>query len=40
LFFTQIDYLKHSARISKMARVKNERITTKLGIKEDILQEK
>jgi hypothetical protein len=34
-----MDYLRHSARISRMDRFRNKTIKTKIEIKEDILQE-
>jgi hypothetical protein len=34
-----MDYLRRSARISRMDRIINETIKTKMGMKKDILQE-
>jgi hypothetical protein len=34
-----MDYLRRSARISRMDKVRNEKIGTKMGMKKDILQE-
>jgi hypothetical protein len=39
LLATEMDYLRRSARISRMDRVRNETIGTKRGMKKDILQE-
>jgi hypothetical protein len=39
LLATEMDYLRRSARISRMDRIRNETIRTKMGIKKDILQE-
>jgi hypothetical protein len=36
---TEMDYLWRSAKISRMDRIRNETIRTKLGMKKDILQE-
>jgi hypothetical protein len=35
LLATEMDYLRHSARISRMDRIRNETIRTKMGIKKD-----
>jgi hypothetical protein len=39
LLATEMDYLRRSVRISRMDRIKNETIRTKMGMKKDILQE-
>jgi phage gp16-like protein len=39
LLATEIDYLRRSARISRMARVRNETIRTNMGMKKDMLCE-
>jgi hypothetical protein len=39
LLATEMDYLRHSARISLMERIRNETIRTKMGLKKDILKE-
>jgi hypothetical protein len=39
LLATEMDYLRRSARISRMDRIRNETIGTKMGMKKDILQE-
>jgi hypothetical protein len=36
---TEMDYLRHSAKISRMDKVRNETTGTKMGMKTDILQE-
>jgi hypothetical protein len=35
----EMDYVRRSAKISRMDRIRNETIRTKLGMKKDILQE-
>jgi hypothetical protein len=39
LLATEMDYLRRSARISRMDRIRNETIRTKMGMQKDILQE-
>jgi hypothetical protein len=39
LFATEMDYLRHTAWIPPMERLRNESSTTKMRIKKDILQE-
>jgi hypothetical protein len=38
-FISEMDYLRHSARILRMDRIRNETIRTKMGLKKDMLQE-
>jgi hypothetical protein len=38
LLATEMDYLRRSARISQMDRIRHETIGKKMGIKQDILQ--
>jgi hypothetical protein len=39
LLATEIDYLRRSARISWMDKIRNEAIRTKMGTKKNIVQE-
>jgi hypothetical protein len=39
LLATEMDYLRCSARISRMDKIRNEAIRTKMGIKKNIVQE-
>jgi hypothetical protein len=39
LLATEMDYLRGSARISRMDRIRDETIRTKMGLKKDILRE-
>jgi hypothetical protein len=39
LLATEMDYLRRPARISRMDRIRNETIGTKMGMKKNILQE-
>jgi hypothetical protein len=39
LLATEMDYLRRSTRISRMDRIRNETIKTKMGMQKDILQE-
>jgi hypothetical protein len=40
LLATEMDYLRPSARLSQMYRIRNESIITKMGMKKDILQQR
>jgi hypothetical protein len=39
IFVTEMDYLRRSARISRMDKIRNEAIRTKMGINKNIVQE-